>query len=336
MLRDNSHYWSPDGGYGAQIVVASVPSKGPGAETEGWEYSLWDPATGSITPEWTDAPGLQETYMQSDGDWLETVTRGFGGTAAMADWTIILRNLKTGEKRDIAKAQPGQAEINLTQITLQNDPDPSLADGKLVWGSAELIAGEGVQSTVQMYDIASGATTAVEIKTDHAREDLWSASTGGGKVAWLDGDGREFRIIILDVASGRKITLGADATASQAKLTPDGRYLVLETRDEGGSYDKYLIDVGTGEKKKIAGAQGWGVYSTTRYVSWDTSTMESTGYVPSGLYDLQTNELRPLIPDHTTLTNVGHVMGDWFIWQSMPLDPASSDLGHWYAMKLSP
>jgi hypothetical protein len=334
MALDDTHYWSPMGGYGSQIVVAAIPSKGPNSENEPWQYSLWDPVTGSTTPEWTDAPRLQETYMQSDGDWVETVTRGFGGTAAMADWTIILRNLKTGEERDVAKAQPGQGEINLTQITLQNDPDPSLAGGKLVWASAELLAGEGVQSTVQMYDIASGATTTVEIKTDHAREDLWSASTGGGKVAWLDGDGTEFRIIILDVASGRRITLGADATASQAKLTPDGRYLVLETRDEGGSYDKYLIDVGTGEKRQLAGAQGGGVFSTTRYVSWDTATMESSGYVPSGLYALQTHELRSLTPDHTTLTNVGHVMGDWFIWQSMPLDPASSGLSKWYAMRL--
>jgi hypothetical protein len=95
-----------------------------------------------------------------------------------------------------------------------------------------------------------------------------------------------------------------------------------------------LIDVGTGEKKKIAGAQGWGVFSTTRYVSWDTATMESSGYVPSGLYDLQTNELRSVAPESDIVTNVAHVMGDWLVWQSMPLDPASSDQGKWYALRL--
>jgi hypothetical protein len=335
MLRDNSHYWSPDGGYGAQIVVASIPLKGPDSETEGWEYSLWDPVTGSTTPEWTDVAGLQETYMQSDGDWLETVTRGFGGTAAMADWTMILRNLKTGEKRDIAKAQPGQAEVNTSQITLQNDPDPSLAGGKLVWASAELLAGEGVQSTVQMYDIASGATTTVETKTDHAREDFWSARIGGDKMAWFSNDGTTNRIVIHDLATGAEQTINVDSQPFSLTLSPDGRFLAWDTIHGQGTYDKHLLNLATQEQTAIATEQGYGVYLTDRYLSWDTGNT-GPGYAPSGLYDLQANELRPLIPVRTTLTNVGHVMGDWFVWQDIPLVGSEyrDDLGKWYAMRL--
>jgi hypothetical protein len=332
MAADDTHYRAPLGAYGDQIILQTSPNKSSESDAEGWSYSLWDPVKNTFIPEWTDAPGLQETYMQSDGDWLETVTRGFGGTAAMADWTIILRNLKTGEARTIAQAQPGQGDVNLTQITLQNDPDPSLAGGKLVWTAAELLAGEGVQSSVKMYDIASAATTTVEVKTDHAREDLWSASTGGGKVAWIDGDGTTFRLIILDLATQARTTLGADATFRQAKLTPDGQYVAVETASEGGSYDKYLIDVATGDRQQIASGQGWGVFTTPRYVSWDTASI-SGGMVPAGVYDIQTHILRSINSTQVVETNVAHMMGRWFAWQEMPVSSGAAS-GNYFFMEL--
>jgi hypothetical protein len=331
MLRDNSHYWFPDGGYGAQIVVASFPSKGPGSETEGSEYSLWDPATGSITPEWTDAPGLQETYTQSDGDWLETVTRGFGGTAAMADWTIILRNLKTGEKRDIAKASP--ADIG---VVLSGDrPAPSINDGKVVWVEGAQQSDGTPELRVQLYDIQSDAQRTVFEATDLARETVSHPSIGSGKVVWVSNSQpqKSDQIVTHDLATGAEQTIDVDSQPLSLTLSPAGRFLAWDTVDGQGAYDKHLLNLITQEQTVIATEQGYGVYVTDRYLSWDTANT-GPGYVPSGLYDLQTNELRSVAPETDIVTNVAHVMGDWLVWQSMPLDPTSSDQGKWYALPL--
>ncbi|MEO8457473.1 MAG: hypothetical protein ABI559_06645 [Chloroflexota bacterium] len=336
MQADADHYQSPVGAYGNMIIVQTMPAKGPDSETVGWSYSLWDPAQNTFTPAWTDAPGLQETFMQSDGDWVETVTRGFGGTAGMDEWTLTLRNLKTGEVRTIAQAQPGLADINITQVTLQNNPDPSLAGGKLVWSEVHTVAGDGIQSSIMMYDIATAVTTTVEIKTDHAYQDLWSASTGGGKVSWLERDETDFRMIIHDLATAKRITLGADASFSQAKLTPDGRYLAVEKRDEGGSYAKFLINVATGEKQSIvAGRQGPGLFTTPRYISWDNSVIWDTptvvaGTAPAGLYDIQTHVLRSIDSTPVVQTNVAHQMGRWFVWQELPLPTGAADAIYYF------
>jgi hypothetical protein len=53
--------------------------------------------------------------------------------------------------------------------------------------------------------------------------------------------------------------------------------------------------------------------------------MNGPGSGPAGLYDVQTNTLRSINSTESVATNIAHVMGDWYVWQVMPLGPNESD-----------
>jgi len=80
---DENHVWAPIGGFGGFVIVGKEPDKSLG-ENAPWAYYVWNPADGSLAPEWTGEPGKPETVVDSYYDWIVTERRGAGGTPLTA------------------------------------------------------------------------------------------------------------------------------------------------------------------------------------------------------------------------------------------------------------
>lgn len=318
---DDTHEWAPLGAYGDQIVLWASPGKSPGAETAAPQYSLWNPATGSIAPAWTGDAGMQDIYSGSDGDWLALVHLRIG---SLEGGELILRNLKTGEVRQLTAAAGGAGVFG----------DSTTSGGYAVWTEDIFGSDSSVTEEVRLYNIASGATTTLASNSD-GDKNISSAGVGGGNVEWLynNGTGKAMSLLVHDIASAQEatytLTSGVDATG----ISRDGRYVAWEDN----SYDKHVIDVLTGQQTYVAHGQGLGVFVNDRYFSWDPANVGGPQPDDSaGFYDLKTNELRELPHDPNVETLTAHVMGVWFVWQSVPVSNGIEDRakGKWYAMRL--
>jgi DNA-binding CsgD family transcriptional regulator len=328
-LGDPDHYWYPLVGSGDEIILASMPTKSLHADTDPWNYYLWDVKSGAMTQLWSDPGGTQENASVLDGDWYIAVRRGFGGTGAYDQWTLTLRNIQTGELRNIAQADPGAPTHDSPRGYLV----PGISGGHVVWADT-VAAGDGSpRDRIRLYDIQTGQTTSVA-EADTANEQLWSSSVHGDWVAWLYTDDTSTEVRSHNLATGQEFINPAGDDAYSASLMTD-QLIVWDEQVSGGSYDKHLLDFHFGYDQIIAAKQGFGTYVDERFFSWDPATI-SGGQVPSGLYDLQADSLRPLIPTLAALTNVGHVIGNWFVWQNVPLVGSEyrDDQGHWDLMPL--
>jgi hypothetical protein len=318
---DANHEWAAVGEYGDQIILWASPGKSAVAETEAPQYSLWDPATGSIEPAWTGVPGMQDVYAGSDGDWLATVRSNF---TSYGIGQLILRDLKTGEVRELTDPNSGVSAYG----------DAAVSNGEVVWTQEVLGADAAVTETVHLYAIATATTTTLALN-DQGDEKIWSTAIGGSKVEWLynDGSGLQMFVVVHDLASGLETKTGLTSGVHSASISRDGRYVVWDD----GSFDKHVIDLSSGQQIDVAHAQGWGVYVTDRYFSWDPVPVEGMPGDPAGFFDLQSNELRRLPVSNNVFTATGHVMGHWFVWMSVPIvnGVEQRDLGHWYALQLS-
>lgn len=325
-LADDGHYWLPMAGSGDRIVIARIPMKGPDAATEPWSYYVWDLVSGTMEEGWTDPSGTQETSADMLGDWYVAVQRGFGGTAAYDEWSIYLRNLGTGEVRMLGENMAG--DTSDLPMVHGYDPAPSIANDFVVWSQQS-----GTSSIVYLYHLSLG--TIEGLASAEEPEVLWSASVGNRSAVWLRGDEDGTEIVYRRLDTHYEEAYAVNARAIAAQVTEEGGFVAW---DEGtGSYDKHIFDTVGEFDRLIAEGQGFGVYVSGRYTSWDTATGQASAVHPSGLYDFRTNELRTLDTDDS-LTNVGHVMGDWFVWQDIPKIGGDYDYeqGRWYAMRLDP
>lgn len=319
---DDTHEWAPLGAYGDEIVLWANPGKSAVAEVEAPKYSLWDPATGLIRQAWTGDPGTQDIYSGSDGDWLALLHVRIG---SLEGGSLVLRNLKTGEVRQLTDSAGGAGFSG----------DSTISGGYAVWTQDTFGSDASVTEDVRLYDIANGTTTTLASNSD-SDKNISSAGVGGGKVVWLltQGTGNAMSVIVYDIASGEEtrysLTSGVDTTA----ISDDGGYVVWED----ASYDKHVIDLQSGAQTYVAHGQGLGVYVNDRYFSWDPANVGGPQPDESaGFYDLHSNELRELPHDPSVDTLTAHVMGHWFVWQSVPVSNGIEDRanGKWYALLLA-
>lgn len=340
QVADAQHYYVPLAGYKDELVVEIQPVKGPDAETTPSSYALWNPATGTIMQLWTGEAGKPEMVWGEDGDWLLTVERGgYGETIGMNDWTIYARNIATGKVIQVAQhiesdQTPPPGTLPPNQVILHDTPNPSVSSGKIVWSEAETGANGAITSRVLMYDLTVGTKQTVVESTDSGRDALWDGMIAGGKLGWALDDGSGYAFVTRDLATGQEERYNIDKQPYSATMSADGSLVFWDV--VGTKLDKHVLDLATKQDKTIALYQGWGTYVNGRYLSWDT-TMNGPGSGPAGLYDVETNTLRSINSTESVETNIAHVMGDWYVWQVMPLGPnESDDQDFYYAMRLSP
>jgi hypothetical protein len=112
-------------------------------------------------------------------------------------------------------------------------------------------------------------------------------------------------------------------------LSIDGRFLAWDDRLEA----KYALDLETDEQLQYAGDEGWGTVRSGKYMSWIPGSASPRGGA-AGFYDLE-NRLLRFVPKRESIgTNIGEVMGDWFVWQEMDLTVPDDSNSYWYLMRL--
>lgn len=316
----------PVAAYGEKIVVKSV-QKGAAADSVQFEYLVWDPATGRAEPAWAAPTGRQDIVSGADGPWVATVRTGM--ELPFADWTLILRNLETGEAREIAKSLPGLAEGGELKPLLPTGfaPYPAIAGGRVAWIEGNRNAAGKAVRRVQVYTIEGGEARTVS-ETVAGEGDSWGAALGGNVVAWgyqvAATESTGIRVMHLETGETRDIEDSDEAFG--LALSGDGTHLAWDQ----GMTAKFALNLTTGERVQYAGAIGWGATTSGDYVSWNPASGRGG---MAGFYSFSTGELRLREDTPGAMMNIGRVMGPWFVWQERPLDPALP--GRYYFIRLA-
>ena len=312
--------------YGDKILVKSIDGNAaPGSAP--FEYFTWDPATGRADPAWTGEPGGQDFVSGAEGPWVATVRTGM--ELPFPDWKLILRNLETGEVREIAESVEGLGEEDALEPLLPTGfaPYPAISGGRVAWIEGSRNAAGQTVRRVQVYSIETNESRTLA-ETVAGEGDSWGVALGGSVAAWAfrDDKGGKSGIRVMHLGSGEaRDVVESDAVFSLA-LSGDGTHLAW---DEGMTA-KFALDLATGERVQYAGAIGWGATASGDYVSWIPATGRGGR---AGFYSFSTGEVRFREDIPGAMMNLAQVMGPWFVWQERPLDPALA--GRYYFMRLA-
>ena len=307
-LRVEDEAIQPVGAWQDEIVLRVGGEPDPNA-TPVSRFETWDPASGERELAWTGEEGAQEIVTSIDGDWAAVVRTGF--ELPFPEWTLLLRNLATGEVRTLAEGTPDvlTAEGVSPSLPLGLAPFAVVDGGHVAWAQYQLTGDGGAVRQVVLYDIASGQQTVVAEATP-GKGLLESPTLGGGRMAWIasKADGSSARFVVRDLATGQESEYRVEGTPFLLALTSDGRYLAWD--DELTA--KYSYDLETGELTRFATGEGWGVQAEGSRITWTpAAAFGGTG----GYFDTTTGETRVLERREGVSTNVATLLGDWFAWQ---------------------
>lgn len=273
-------------------------------------FELWDPRANNWTKAWEGEPGTQDIVSGSDGPWVATVRTGMD--LPFAGWSLILRNLETGETRDLATGDPRLADTPGLQPDLPMGfaPLPSIADGKVTWD--QLVAtSDGVGKQVVVYDIASGEQREVASVRDATREELRLPSTSGGRVAWIHRDlASHSATVFIDSASGQRLLDIAGDPWSVA-LLDGGKRIAWDD----GLQAKWVMSLDTSDRRRYAANEGWGTVTNGAQLSWMPAGAQGGR---GGYFDPEAGKLHLLSPQSGMLSNIATLLGPWFAWQEIP------------------
>ncbi|MCK9517600.1 MAG: hypothetical protein M0R74_01025 [Dehalococcoidia bacterium] len=299
----------PVAAWGDEIVLKVDATPAPGAGSTP-EFAFWNVETGERRPGWTGEPGTQEIVTDLDGDWASIVRTGF--ELPFADWTLLLRNLETGEVRTIAAGDPevGSTEGLQPGLPLGFAPFASMHNGRVAWAQYAR-SGDRVEREVLVYDLADDSRTVVA--SVHPTEGhLASPSLGGDRMAWISSSpgGEEHEFVVHELSSGAEQRYRVEGHPFQLVLTADGRQLAWDDQMTA----KYSFDLARRTLTRFAADEGWGVTAATEgaRLSWTpAAAFGGTG----GYFDVATRQTHLVEPRQGVTTNVATVLGEWFAWQ---------------------
>jgi hypothetical protein len=323
----------PVGGFEGRVLILSErdvwPAPGqpvPQFPTQtDQQFLLWDPETGDSTLAWARTDRFREMVLGTEGEWVLSLP--YRGN--LGEWRIVLRNLGTGETRAVATRDERFAAANSAPPLgeyqaahwgdLTGDGLPVIGGGHAAWVQTVIDDAGGVRQQVLVHEIASNTTRPVfEIaeprKLDEQGEwtsggHAWSASVGGGKVAWVVQESPAARGVLYlhDLADGSTTQVDLPQEPKGVAVSGSGDALAVSV---GAAV--LVVDVETGEVSPLAGIpaipaphrlhfQGdylwWGPPSPTPQVA--------------GVVDLGNGQVwMTASPTHNAL-----LAGEWFTWQ---------------------
>lgn len=329
----------PVAGHEGRVLVLSERDVWPGSGTPApqaplqtdQQFLLWDPLSGDTSVAWTRTDSFREMVLGMEGDWVVSVP--YRGT--LMDWQVLLRNVATGETREIASHDPRSSvagaspDLGRYQAThwgdLAGDALPVMSDGRVTWVQTVVDDGGRVRQRVLLHTIESGATTvAFEVAEPRQLDEngdwttgghAWSASVGGGTLAWVyqASPDEAAQLLVHDVATGGTAPLELPQEPTGVAVSGEGSPTLAVTV-EGGIL---LVTPATGEVREAPDVPslpaGHRVYFSGRYLWWRPPPPTPQ---PAGVLDLEGGDtLMTESPTHSAL-----VAGDWFVWQERGAD----------------
>lgn len=307
-LTEDDHA-QPVAAWGTEIILRVDEAPAPGSAPTP-AFATWNPETGERRPAWQGTPGTQEIVAGVEGDWAAVVRTGFA--LPFPEWTLMLRNLATGEVRTLAEGDPSLATVEGLEpgLPLGFAPLPSLHAGRVAWAQYTRVA-EHIERQVILFDMATGQRSVVARATP-SNGTLDSPALGGGRLAWIatGAEGEHSEFVIRDVAAGSERRYEVDGVPFLAVLSSDGRHLAWDDQMTA----KYSYDLESGELTRFASDDGWGVFAQASRFTWaPAAAFGGTG----GYFDTDTRETRRIGRRDGVTTNVATLLGDWFAWQEV-------------------
>ncbi len=309
-IRRGMDILQPVASYGEDILVSITPTEDPSGATP-QRFELWDPKSGAFSAAWTGTPGQQDIIGGVDGDWVATVRT----TTALpfADWTIIVRNLRSGETYPFAQGDPviaNNAQLH-PDLPMGLAPLPSVSGTKVVWEEWRR-DGETVAKRVMLADLADGHSEVLASTPDATRHDLRLPVIEANTVAWVTRDfgAKTAGIQVYDLTTKTTRTLDTGGNPWNVALYDRGNSIAWDD----GLQAKYTESLAGGERTRFATQEGWGVVSNGRQISWTPAGAQGGS---AGYFDPAENIVRLLPGRQGERTNVALVAGPWFVWQEL-------------------
>lgn len=318
----------PVAAFEGSILVSVSPQADTAATVQ--RFELWDPVRDSFSKVWSGEPGTQDIVGGVDGDWAATVRTGM--ELPFADWAVILRDLRTGESRTIAKSDPTVAsDTHLApDLPLGLAPLPSISGDTVVWDEYRP-SGSGTEKRVQVYDIRKASARTIASVPDAGSADLRLPVVLGDTAAWVRRDLKAGTadIEVHDLASDSDRMLGVGGNPWQVALLDGGRSVAWDDNLQ----TKYVRTIAPGAPLAFAGTEGWGVQSNGSVLTWTPAGAQGgTG----GFFDPATKTIRLLPKKQAVRTNIATVLGPWFAWQELTPSQGGSSAGdaNYYFLRL--
>ena len=292
-----------------------------GEDTDSGQFVLFDPVAQTSTDLWRGAPNSQDAVMSYDGEWLAVVVMGH--SLPFDEWSLMLRNWRTGEVREIASSDPLIPEYPDLHIGLPLGfaPVPQVRDGVVVWEEC-FVSETYVGKRIQLYDIETDTFATVAQVADARIEELSSPTHARGKTAWIRRtfkDGKEESVTI-------DVELLVDGQVN-ALARLGGRPFIIRFSPDGNAlyWDDALrrvkrTDLTTMETEPILTRVGNWPYVSGRYITADVNSRYGNTWI--GYYDEQTRVTYTHHIDGPSERAGGeHIFGKWFIWTLLVMNP---------------
>lgn len=311
MHLDGGTDWfvTPVGAWDGRILLSRISSVSAAQHADLREtFELWNPATRSAATAWSVPAGQQDWIDGIDGDWVATVRTGL--SMPFPVWSLILRNIKTGETRTIASDDIAVRNVPGIRPTLPRGfaPLPSISNGSVVWVETDIDRSTGLPvHRVQLYDLASQTTSTITQDHDARVSDLWSPAISGHYVAWafVPKSGDPQQVLLRDMSTDATRQIRDPGQVFSLGFTTDGKYLAWTA--PGQAYVESLL---TGDRVGFAANDGL-TFSGHKISWWPQDTgLRSIG----GYYDIDTHTVRYVSPPAGTVMAVAGVAGPWFYW----------------------
>lgn len=209
---------------------------------------LTDPATGLPTALFhIDQPRIMfgavltgETVV-----WVET-----GEDMIMADWRMFIRNLLTGNQRELDHGQL-QPENTPVRVPTLFAPVISVSGNLLVWTTFEPGGPAGARAVLRLYDLTAGKSEILDEVDDISWDELGLATISGDRVAYNPGhidperQARYGTVVLLDLKTRERRVLAEGYNVASPSIC--GRYVVWAS----GRYSIKLYDLETRAERTV-------------------------------------------------------------------------------------
>ena len=314
---------APVAAWGDWIVLSDAPSKAPTSGST-QTFALLNLVTGERQHGWEAPPDTQENVADQSGDWLLLYRSGLGNP--QQNWQLILRNLETGDVREISREEPDADRAPNLRAGPQYDfgTSASMSGTRVVWTETVLDPAGRAQKQIEMYDLTDEQRSTLAT-ADLPVEDISGPSIAGGTVAWVHRPAAGAReIVVSDLATNRRQAYAVDGEVAGCVLSSDGQYLAWDQDNSA----KHVRNLAMGDVQQYAGDEGWGTQGSGHFVSWQPSTVS---YAPNtvssgaaGFYDFKKQEVRFVAAHENSEIITAHVFGDGFVWQDRSSAPWTS------------